>query len=62
MNDILEIIGGLIGILYVIGVAYFGFIWSVEWVETKGFVSYLFFGEVIVGLKAFLWPIFWLIG
>lgn len=52
----------LVGILYALGWAYYGFLWSIEWVETKGFASYLFFGEIIVALKAVLWPLFLLVG
>ena len=62
MNNFGETLVGLLGFLYALATLYFGFIWSVEWVETKGFVSYLFFGEIIVSFKAVLWPLFLLIG
>ena len=42
---------GLIGAGYAI---YFNYIYLME----KGFVAWLFFGEVIATFKGFLWPFF----
>jgi hypothetical protein len=34
------------------------FIWSIEYVQDNGVIAYLLFGEIIVALKALLWPLF----
>ena len=58
MNKIL--MGILVGILVIYGISVGIFIIYYNWLyaNENGFISWLFFGEVIASLKALVWPLF----
>ena len=45
-------------IAYGISVAIFGLYYNYEYAQTHGFLSWLFFGEIIATLKSLVWPLF----
>ena len=47
-----------IAIVYGISVAVFTLYYNWLFAKTNGFIAWLFFGEIIATLKAFIWPLF----
>ena len=47
-----------IAIVYGISVAVFTLYYNWLFAKTNGFIAWLFFGEIIATLKAFVWPLF----
>ena len=45
-------------IIYGISVGIFGIYYNWLYANENGFISWLFFGEVIASLKALVWPLF----
>ncbi len=52
----------LILIPYFFIAAFFSLYFNWVYATTKGFISWLFFGEVVATLQGFLWPIYLLTG
>ena len=55
--NIMKIIGVLLAIIYAIGAFVFGAYWNYLFAVSHGFISWLFFGEIIPSLQATVWPI-----
>ena len=57
MNKLLSQILNLLLIAYVISVSIFGLYYNYLYAQEHGFMAWLFFGEIIATLKAFIWPL-----
>lgn len=62
MDKFLKYLGIIIISIYGLGTIYFGILFNYLYAINHGFVSWLFFGEIIATLKAIIWPYYVIVG